>query len=178
MKLLLHVCCAPCLIYPLEALRLESFDITLFFFNPNIDSKEEHERRLSQVEEYAAGNKLALEVISYDPTIFEDKVRAGLKERCKLCYDIRLGEAARLASEESFDAFTTTLLVSPHQDQGAIKEIGQNLASKEGASFLFRDFRQGFRNAQNRARELGLHIQNYCGCTYSKEESRIRRSKK
>ncbi|MDI6799522.1 MAG: epoxyqueuosine reductase QueH [Actinomycetota bacterium] len=178
MRLLLHVCCAPCLIYPLKVLKDKGFEVTLFFFNSNIDSRGEFDRRCDQVRDYALKEGLSLEVVSFDPTIFEDKVRAGLKERCRLCYDIRLSGVAQFAKAGRFDAFSTTLLVSLHQDQDEIGEAGWRTAFESNVEFIFIDFRQGFRSAQNEARELGLYIQNYCGCAYSKEESRIRRSKK
>lgn len=172
MKLLLHVCCAPCLIYPLEVLRAEGFNVSLYFFNPNIDTEEEYERRLNEVRKYAFDSGIELSIHPYDPSPFVRRSQSDLKEGCKLCYDIRLSEAARLAKQESFDAFTTTLLVSPYQDQEAIKAIGQTLAGKEGVDFEFKDFKVGFRSAQNRARELGMYMQKYCGCAFSKAERR------
>ncbi len=178
MRLLLHVCCAPCLIHPLSVLSDEGHNIAIFFFNPNIDSQTEHDKRLEHLKRLAFQKNLALEEIAYNPRLFSDRINEDLKDRCRLCYDIRLETAARFAKENGFDAFSTTLLVSPYQDQELLREAGEAAAAKEGTGFFFKDFRDGFRKAQNEARELGIYLQNYCGCSFSRKEMRERRLKR
>lgn len=173
MKLLLHTCCAPCLIYPLEKLFLEGFKVTGFFYNPNIHPFAEYLRRKEALALLAP----AAEIIypAYAPGEFFRAVNlqeAGL-ERCKICWRLRLKQTAQAAKQAGCDYFTTTLLVSPYQDQELLKKIGNEAGSEEGIEFYYADFRPGFRSAHNEARAKGIYCQKYCGCIYSEIERNI-----
>ena len=174
MDILLHTCCAPCLIYPLEKLTLEGFKVTGFYYNPNIHPLAEYLRRKDALGVLAAG----VEIIypEYLPVEFFRAV--NLKEdapaRCALCWNLRLVKTAARAKEEGFKYFSTTLLVSPYQDQELLKKIGNEVAREAGIEFYYADFRPGFRQAHTQARAKGIYCQKYCGCIYSE----IERSKK
>ncbi len=135
--ILLHVCCGPCAIYPVRALRAEGFEPTGYFANPNIQPSREYRRRLEALRQYAETEKLPLIVREdYRP---EEHLRATIEapadrnKRCRACYDLRLGEAARKARELGFERFTTTLLVSPYQLHRAVREAGEEAAALAGA---------------------------------------------
>ncbi len=167
MKLLLHICCGPCSTYPVQELLKEGFEIQGLFYNPNIHPIEEHMRRKENVEKFS--------LVTNIPVIYNDDFRQSEWEnledkgaaRCNGCYGLRMEEAARYASENGFEAFTTTLLVSPYQKHELIKELGEFYAEKYGIAFEYRDFRPGFRQGQQMAREMGLYRQKYCGCILS-----------
>lgn len=170
MKLLLHTCCAPCLVYPLEALRREGFLVTGFFYNPNIHPLAEYIKRKEALAVLNPGIE-----ITYPEYLPQEFFRAvNLKEerpkRCAICWELRLKATAAVAKEKGFPYFTTTLLVSPYQDQGLLKEIGERIAQDEGVKFYFADFRPGFRQAHVEAKAKGIYCQKYCGCIYSEIE--------
>lgn len=173
MKLLLHTCCAPCLIYPLERLRENGFEVGGFFYNPNIHSFGEYKNRRQAVEDFCKTDSVWFDYPLYEPKEFFNEV--NLKEdkpqRCSICWRIRLKKTAQSAKEKGFDSFTTTLLVSPYQDQGLLKEIGEDVSKEEGVGFYYDDFRPGFRRAHTQAKAKGIYCQKYCGCIYSQVES-------
>ncbi|MDD5155815.1 MAG: epoxyqueuosine reductase QueH [Candidatus Omnitrophica bacterium] len=179
MKLLLHTCCAPCLIYPLEKLRAKGDSVTALFYNPNVHPFAEYKNRKQAVEDYS--RKANLEVIfpEYKPAEYFQAVNTKEygKERCIACWSIRLKKAAEVAKARGCEAFTTTLLVSPFQDQELLKKIGSDIAKEEGVEFYYEDFRPGFKKAHEEARVKGIYCQKYCGCIYSEIE-RCRRSAK
>ena len=173
MKILLHICCAPCVIHPLRELAEESENsITGFFYNPNIHPYAEMEKRRQAVADYAI--KKGLEVIfgEYDMENFFKNVGTNVEVplRCHICWRMRLYKTARYAKEQGFGAFTTTLLVSPYQDNQTIMKIGSELDNEFGITFLDKDFRSGFRSAQQLAREHDIYRQKYCGCVFSEKE--------
>lgn len=167
MKLLLHMCCGPCSTYPAQELLKEGFDIQGFFYNPNIHPIEEHIRRKENVEKFCS--------ISNIPVVINDEFRQAEWEtmeddgvdRCTRCYSLRMEEAARYAAQNGFDGYTTTLLVSPYQKHDLIKELGEHYGHKYKVQFEYRDFRPGFRQGQQMARDLELYRQKYCGCILS-----------
>lgn len=173
MKLLLHICCGPCALYPVKELLRGRFDkITGFFYNPNIHPPSEYKRRKDALSE--AFSKIGFEVISPDYRM-EDYFRAVFSKedspgRCSLCWELRLSETAGFAKDNGFDAFTTTLLISPYQDHEKIKKIGEEIASKSGVQFYYQDFRPGFKDGQEQAKEENLYRQKYCGCVFSELE--------
>ena len=150
-----------------------------FFYNPNIHPFAEYKKRKQAVEDFS--RKANLEVIfpEYRPAEFFQAVnmKEESKERCVLCWSLRLKRTAKTAKERGFESFTTTLLVSPYQDQGALKKIGNDVANEEGAEFYDEDFRPGFKKAHEEARIKGIYTQNYCGCIYS-EVTRCKKSEK
>lgn len=171
-SLLLHACCAPCSSSVLERLK-DVFEITIFFFNPNIDTKEEYQKRL---QEFKKMGDYPLIEGSYTPSLFYDKVKGYEdapegKDRCYRCYYLRLEETANIASQQRFDFFTTTLSVSPFKNSDYINEIGQQLASKYHISFLYSNYKKdnGYQRSVQLSKELGLYRQDYCGCVFSKK---------
>lgn len=180
MKLLLHTCCAPCLIYPLEQLREKGFTVEGLFYNPNIQPFAEYKNRKQAIVDFV--NKTANLEITYLEYLPQEYFRSvNLKEasneRCPLCWELRLKKTATVAKENGFDAFSTTLLVSPYQNQELLKEIGKDIACDLQIEFYYEDFRRGFRKAHDLARSYGIYIQKYCGCIYS-EIARCRKSEK
>ncbi|MGE5552475.1 MAG: epoxyqueuosine reductase QueH [Betaproteobacteria bacterium] len=170
-RLLLHACCAPCTIHPLAVLREEGWDVAGYFYNPNIHPYREWQRRRDTLAEYAARENLPVTwVEGYDLNAFLAEALAAGPSRCLSCYRRRLSATARAAREGGFGAFSTTLLVSPYQKHDEVRQIGEEVAQAEGVSFIYRDFRPGFRPAQARAKELGLYRQPYCGCIFSERE--------
>jgi len=178
MKLLLHTCCTACAIYPYESLLKENIIPTIFFFNPNIHPYREFRKRLASLKEYISQTN-AKSIIDEDYRLdwFLQKIVGSGEERCRICYTLRLQETARVAKEKGYDAFSTTLLVSIHQNHKAIKEIGERVAKDTGLIFYYRDWRDGFDYAHKKAKELNFYLQTYCGCIYSEEE-RYRPSKR
>jgi predicted adenine nucleotide alpha hydrolase (AANH) superfamily ATPase len=171
MKILLHICCAPCAIYPVQVLTGGEHHVQGFFYNPNIHPYQEFARRAAALEEYAA--LLNLPVIwdrAYDLEGFLRQVVFREAERCRFCYHLRLFAAARAAKEGKFDAFTSSLLYSKYQKHELIREIGEQAAREAGVPFYYEDFRQGWQTGQARSKELGLYRQQYCGCIYSERE--------
>ena len=172
MKLLMHTCCAPCSVYCIDSLREEGIEPTVFWYNPNIHPYMEYKQRRDCLKEYCKSiNMQAIFQEDYGLDNFCKAVINGLDKRCTAyCYPVRLEQTALYAKEHGYDAFTTTLLVSPYQKHEEIKKIGEQIAAKHGLTFIYRDFRVGFRDGQAKAREIGLYMQKYCGCIFSEEE--------
>lgn len=179
MRILLHTCCGPCTIYPLKFLRDNDFEVTGYFYNPNIHPYTEWRQRKETLAEFARNN--ALPVVfdeSYELEEFLRLVAYREGSRCQVCYHTRLKRAASVARKGKFDFFTTTLLVSPFQKHELIREIGEEVARESGVPFYYADFRPGFKEATALSRELGMYRQQYCGCIYSEKERYCRRSEK
>lgn len=171
MKLLLHICCAPCLIYPLKVLKQDQHDITGCFYNPNIHPCTEYQKRLHALEDYAQRQNLeVLRPAVYDMEDFLRSVVFREADRCHACYYLRLRYAAQIASSQSFDAFTTTLLYSKYQKHELIKSVAESLAKEYGVSFYYHDFRAGWSEGVRISRETGIYRQSYCGCIYSEKD--------
>jgi predicted adenine nucleotide alpha hydrolase (AANH) superfamily ATPase len=172
-RILLHICCGPCSTYPIEQLREEGFQVTGFWYNPNIHPWQEHQRRRQSVQKYAEA--VDLPVIWYEKYEMPLYLRAVVgherfRERCRICYRMRLEKTAQVAAEGGFDVFTTTLLISPHQDQALIRQIGEEVAEVCGVDFYFENFRRGWSERGRLTREHALYRQQYCGCIYSEWE--------
>ena len=171
MNTLLHTCWAPCSIHCVNTLRQEGIEPVSYWFNPNIHPYTEYRSRKTTQEEYAKSINMRLVIDNtYGLRNFVKNVIDDLDHRCFYCYQVRLDETARYAAEHHFDSFTTTLLVSPYQKHEALIQAGETAAKKYGVPFLYRDFRPGFKDGQQKARELELYMQNYCGCIFSEEE--------
>ena len=178
--LLLHACCAPCSSYVLEYLT-EYFDITVFYFNPNIYPESEYNHRVDEIKrliaEMPAKNRIDLVEGEYNPERFYEiaKPLENLKEggeRCFACYRLRLEETARLARDGGYDYFTTTLSISPMKNAHKLNETGEEMAEKYGVVHLPSDFKKkgGYKRSIELSAEYGLYRQNFCGCVYSKSE--------
>lgn len=194
-KLLLHSCCAPCSSYVLEYLR-EYFYITVFYYNPNITEDKEYRKRVEeqkrligeynrQVEEadfsnmHSTANAKRIEVIEgdYEPDCFYELAKGLEKcpeggERCFKCYALRLEKTAKLAAEQGFDCFTTTLSISPLKNAHKLNKIGEELGEKYGVFFLPSDFKKkdGYKRSIELSKQFDLYRQNYCGCIYSRRQ--------
>lgn len=183
MRLLMHMCCGPCSCYPTERLRAEGIEPVGYFFNPNIHPYEEWRRRLNAAKMFA--EKVGLELIvdnHYGLREFLSKVLPlvddedtikfpdGHHARCRACYAWRLGQTAAYAAEHGFEAFTSTLLYSRHQNHDAIKSTAETFARQYHLQFAYEDWREGWQRGIDLSIELGLYRQNYCGCIFSEEE--------
>ena len=174
-KLLLHSCCGPCSSACIERLK-DYFDITVVYYNPNIEPKEEYEHRKG--EQIRLLNEWSIKYIDsdYDNESFKDLTKhlALEKEggrRCSVCFGIRLKYTAKKALELGFDYFTTTLTVSPHKNSELINKIGGSIGESLGIKYLYSDFKkkEGYKRSIELANAYNLYRQNYCGCLYSKE---------
>ena len=171
MKILLHICCAPCTIYPLEILQKEAGQVKGLFFNPNIHPYLEYKKRLDTVREYAAREGLEVAVAEgYPIEEFLLKTAALGKDRCSYCYEVRLRHTAEQARKGLFDAFTTTLLYSRYQKHDLIRATAEDAAREFNIPFYYRDFREGWEEGVRLSKEMGLFRQKYCGCIYSEKE--------
>lgn len=178
MNVLLHICCANCAIYPVKVLREQNHRLTGFFFNHNIHPYQEFRRRLDTVRDYAA--RVELKVIVREEYLLEtflSRVAETPDKRCDFCYRSRLEETARTAAEKGFEGFSTTLLYSRYQNHELIRAFGQTLEARFGVSFLYQDFRAGWRGGIETSKAMGLYRQQYCGCIYSEKERYCPRSR-
>jgi predicted adenine nucleotide alpha hydrolase (AANH) superfamily ATPase len=181
--LLLHSCCAPCSSYCMEYLR-QYFNITVFYYNPNISYQEEYRKRVEEQKRLIeAFNRLEtgfpINVIEgdYEPDKFYE-IAKGLEdckeggERCFKCYELRLRKTAKLALRQGFDYFTTTLTISPLKNATKLNEIGESLACEYGINWLVSDFKKknGYKRSTELSKEYNLYRQNYCGCVYSQND--------
>ena len=184
-SLLLHACCAPCSSYVLEYLS-KYFDITLFFYNPNIYPEEEFRFREDELRRLIGEMPLpsGVNIISgrYEPSEFFDIARGYEElpegdERCRRCYALRLEESARAAKEGGFDYFCTTLSISPYKNAEWLNTIGKEMSEKYGVGYLFSDFKKknGYKRSCQLSEQYSLYRQDYCGCVFSKREAEKRR---
>jgi len=173
MKLLLHCCCGPCSLAVVRALLLEGLDegLKCYFYNPNIHPYQEYKARLAAWQEVVSYYKLPAYVEPGYP--LEEWLRAVAAEpqaRCPYCYTKRLTQTAVKAVELGYEAFSTSLLISPYQQHQLLKELGEEIAARYGLTFFYRDWRPHYRAGQTAASERGLYMQKYCGCIYSEKE--------
>jgi len=169
--LLLHVCCSPCLIAPLNDLKDKGIGFDALFFNPNIHPLSEYLRRRESLRnlQVIEGFNL-IETGGYPYKEFIKKVSSDLDDRCTICYSTRLELTARYAKENGYDAFSTTLLYSIYQKHDLIREIAEGVARTQGIPFLYKDFREGWSEGVRISKEIGMYRQPYCGCIYSEKE--------
>ena len=171
MKLLLHICCAPCSIYPVRVLREDQFNVMGFFYGSNIHPYTECVRRRDTLVQYAEEIDLKLIISNdYDLEGFLRNAAFREKDRCRLCYYDRLRSTALMAKRGKFDYFSTTLLYSKFQKHDAIESIGNAVAREVGVPFLYRDFRCGWKEGIDISKAKGMYRQQYCGCIYSEKE--------
>ena len=178
-SVLLHVCCAPCSSYCLEYLS-EYFDITVYYYNPNITKPEEYAYRLSEEKRYIAlrtdfRHPVGMTESEYDPKVFFEAVKGLEKEpeggaRCEQCFRLRLEASAKKAKELGVDCFTTTLTISPLKNAALLNEIGEEMGERYGVMWLPSDFKkkEGYKRSIVLSHEYDLYRQNYCGCVFSR----------
>lgn len=181
--LFLHSCCAPCSSYVLEYLS-QYFKITVFYYNPNIYPDDEYYKRVEEqkkfIERFTAKNKIDFVEGIFDKDRFYAMAK-GLEnvpeggERCFLCYELRLREAAEYAKARNMDYFTTTLSISPLKNAEKLNEIGLNLANEYGIKYLVSDFKKknGYKRSTELSKQYGIYRQDYCGCIFSKQEREL-----
>lgn len=171
MKLLMHTCCAPCSVYCIDTLRKEGIEPTLLWYNPNIHPYTEYVLRRDCLKEYS--KKIGVNAIfedEYGLEPFCKEVINDVKTRCiKYCYPIRLCHTFEYAKEHGYDTVTTTLLYSIYQKHDYIKHLMEKYSEEYGIKFLYKDFRVGYWEGHQKAHELGLYMQKYCGCIFSEE---------
>lgn len=179
-KLLLHSCCAPCSSYVIEYLS-KYFDITIFYYNPNISPISEYlkrkEEQIRLIKEIKSTNKLNIIDCDYDNDIYEEMIKGLENEpergnRCTVCFSLRLRKTAVTAKEMEYDYFGTTLTVSPYKNSNLINEIGLDLQEELGVDYLVSDFKKknGYKRSIELSKIYNLYRQNYCGCKYSKRD--------
>ena len=178
--LLLHACCAPCSSYCLEYLS-KTFDITVLFYNPNIESEMEFNKRVDElirfIDECRSIEGVNLEILDYDNSEFYAAVE-GLEDaqeggaRCFKCYELRLRKTAEYAKDHNFEYITTTLTISPHKNSDKINEIGLKVAEEYDLKYLLSDFKKndGFKRSIELSKEYDLYRQSFCGCEFSKRD--------
>lgn len=169
-EVLLHTCCAPCSIYVGEFFEKEGFEVVYMFYNPNIHPFEEYGRRWEALNDLVCqtGRKL-IAPFPYNPLEYFSVIQEG-EGRCPQCYRLRLAQVARWGKENNFSLFSTTLTISPYQDVACIQRIGEEVGSEFGITFLGVDFRRGFAESIQQAKNLNLYRQKYCGCIFSRWE--------
>jgi epoxyqueuosine reductase len=172
MKILLHICCAPCAVYSIEKLKEKYSAVECFFYNPNIHPVDEYERRKQSCQQLS--RIIGIDVHFHRDFQFEDffrKITFYEKDsRCSLCWSLRLEETAEYAAKNGFNGFTSTLFISPYQDHETLKKLALIAQKKYSVPFMYEDFRPGFRKSHEKSRDMGLYHQKYCGCIYSDRE--------
>ena len=184
-KILLHTCCAPCVSASIEKLiDSESYDVTAFYYNPNISPQSEEEKRFKELERYLDERyrgEVGLIRGKYDFRNWSDLISPVSKSgeggfRCRICYYLRLLETFKIAKENGFDVVSSTLSISPYKNRDWLNEIGNLLAGKFSVEWIDEDY--DYRRSVELSKEYGLYRQNYCGCAYSKAEMDERRKKR
>ena len=187
-KLLLHSCCAPCSSHVITTLT-PYFDITIIYYNPNIEPKEEYEKRKQEeirfINEFPNINRLDFMDCDYNNELFHNEIK-GLEDipeggkRCFKCYELRMDYTAKKALENNYDFFATTLTVSPLKNSIILNQIGEELQTKYNIKYLYSDFKKknGYKNSIELSKEYNLYRQDYCGCIYSKKERELQKEKK
>ena len=171
MKILLHICCAPCAVFPVKVLRKQEMDVHGFYYRHNIHPYTECLKRQETLQAYE--KTIDLHVIyqqDYDLEGFVRNVVFRESKRCEFCYQDRLKATAMVAKRGKFDFFSTTLLYSRYQQHEAVKSIGEEIGRRHDVPFYYSDFRTGWKEGIAESRQLGMYRQQYCGCIYSEKE--------
>ena len=178
MRIYLHICCGPCAIYPVAALREKNHSIHGFFYNPNIHPYKEFCRRRDTLQSLQEKQNFELTIREdYPLESWLEKMLEAKELRCRVCYYERLKVTASLAKAAGCDAFSTTLLVSPYQKHEWIRETGEEVAQEVKLPFYYEDFRKGWKQGVEASREMELYRQPYCGCIFSEKERYCKQKK-
>lgn len=171
MKLLMHMCCSNCSLYPLKSLLARNIEVKGFWFNPNIHPYPEYSLRLDSLRRLQKFWDIGIEYVDhYGGDGFIREIGDPDENRCERCYAMRLEETAKAARKMNVDGFTTSLLVSPYQRFEKILAVGREMAKRHSVFFFEEDFRTGYRGNIPLSKELGLYRQRYCGCIFSEKE--------
>jgi predicted adenine nucleotide alpha hydrolase (AANH) superfamily ATPase len=170
-KMLVHCCCAHCAAYTVEYWREKAYEVSALWYNPNIHPYTEHQSRLESMQALACEINLPLEIAAgYDMVEYFRQIVGHEAERCQYCFRLRLAKTAETALKAGYSAFTSTLLISPHQKHELLREIGNKLAEEHGIEFLYADLRKRYSDSRRMTKGLDLYRQQYCGCVYSELE--------
>ena len=170
-SVLVHTCCAHCSAYTVEYWRIQGYSVTGFWYNPNIHPFTEHNLRLEAVKKLSETMAFPLKIEeSYDFKEYFRRVAGREDSRCAACFDLRLGKVARKARELGIGSFTSSLLISPHQNHELASETGQKAAAENGVVFLYADLRKRYSDSRHITKPMELYRQQYCGCIYSEYE--------
>ena len=170
-SVLVHSCCVHCAAYTVDYWRQQGYEVSALWYNPNIHPYMEHQHRLEAMKSFAQEVNLPLIVAEgYDIIDYFRQVVGHESQRCQYCFRLRLSKTAETARQMGFGAFTTTLLISPHQKHDLLQEIGDELAEEKGIDFLYIDLRKRYSDSRRMTKPLNLHRQQYCGCVYSEWE--------
>ena len=170
-SVLVHSCCAHCAAYTAYYWREQGYEVTALWYNPNIHPFMEHQARLEATQSVAQAQNIPLTVTEgYGIIEYFRRVVGHEAQRCQYCFRLRLSKTAETAHQMGFSAFTTTLLISPHQKHDLLREIGNQLAEEMGIPFLYADLRKRYSDSRRMTKQLDLHRQQYCGCVYSEWE--------
>jgi hypothetical protein len=170
-SVLVHTCCAHCAAYTIDYWREQGYDVSAFWYNPNIHPYLEHQERLKAMKSLT--EKVSVPLIideDYDIVNYFRVVVGNEADRCRYCFRLRLGKTAEMARQTGFTAFTTTLLISPHQKHDLIRETGEALTKESGVEFLYTDLRKSYSDSRHITKPMDLYRQQYCGCVYSEWE--------
>lgn len=169
MRILMHMCCAPCATFPVSELKQRGIEIEGLYYNPNIHPYEEFKKREEQVKKLGEIYEIKINFLhDFEQEIWEElKTSRQNKNRCSMCYNKRLARLFKFAKLQNFDAVTTSLLISPYQNHEEIKELALKYSKKYNIDFYYEDFRDNYRKGQQMAKEHGFYRQKYCGCILS-----------
>ena len=172
-QLLLHTCCGPCLTHVYSVLS-SSYEVTVFYYNPNISPRAEYSKRLTEVEQFCTINSIPVTIGHYNQKEWFSAVKLYRfsgegSQRCFECYTFRLQETFKVAKENNYIAVCTTLTISPYKDAEKINEIGKSLQIRYGIEFIESDFKRmgGYQRSIELSKQYGMYRQKYCGCVYS-----------
>jgi predicted adenine nucleotide alpha hydrolase (AANH) superfamily ATPase len=179
-KILVHICCGPCAIYPVQELLDQDFEVVGLFFNPNIHPLKEYLRRREALQEVS--QRLGIQIIyldkEYSPQNYFREIAFREANRCFHCYQIRLQRTLSVARRGKFDFFSSTLLYSKFQKHEQIAALARDIAGGGQTGFWYQDFRQGWQKGIQKSKEWGIYRQEYCGCVYSENERYIKELQK
>ena len=170
-SVLVHSCCAHCAAYTVDFWQQQGYEVSALWYNPNIHPYQEHQQRQGAMQSLAQEMNLRLIMVEgYDIIDYFRQVVGHESQRCQYCFRLRLLKTIETAQEMGFDAFTTTLLISPHQKHDLLQEIGNDLARERDIDFLYADLRKHYSDSRRTTKPLNLYRQQYCGCVYSEWE--------
>ncbi len=175
-SVLVHCCCAHCAAYTIDCWRQQGYEVSALWYNPNIHPYMEHQHRLEAMKSLAQEVNLPLIITEgYDIIDYFRQVAGHEPQRCQYCFRLRLLKTAETAHQAGFNAFTTSLLISPHQKHDLLREIGNKISKEKGIDFLYADLRKRYSNSRRMTKSFNLYRQQYCGCIYSEWERYAKR---